>query len=160
MIEKGRGEGWVIIQVMVLIGIFVVPWGRLGSWAILPLGDFLRDMSVLLGGISFAAGVGMGIAAYTRLGRSFTVFPAPKTDGEFRADGVYGVVRHPMYAGVILLAFGWSILILSLPSLVLTIGLGFFFDQKASFEEERLKERYAEYAAYQKRVKKMIPFIY
>jgi len=69
-------------------------------------------------------------------------------------------VRHPIYSGIIIGAFGWSLLRGSIIALVLSVALLVFFHLKSRREERWLVERYPEYADYQKRVKKIIPFIW
>ena len=80
--------------------------------------------------------------------------------GELIQSGLYGLVRHPMYGGVILSALGWALFRASLPALVLAVILAVFFDRKAHYEEKRLAAAYPEYPDYRRRVRKLIPFIY
>jgi protein-S-isoprenylcysteine O-methyltransferase Ste14 len=75
-------------------------------------------------------------------------------------EGVYGIVRHPMYGGVTLAALGWSLFALSPLGVLLSMGLFAFFDRKAAQEEIWLAEKYPGYADYKQRVKKLIPFVY
>ena len=62
------------------------------------------------GGVAALAGVGLLLAAGAGLGRQLTPFPRPVDDGELRQDGVYGLVRHPMYGGALLAMLGWALL--------------------------------------------------
>ncbi len=74
--------------------------------------------------------------------------------------GVYGIVRHSLYSGLILGTFALSLWWLSLTHLVVSIALFLVLNTKASKEEVWLAERYPDYPAYQQRVKKLIPWIY
>ena len=65
-----------------------------------------------------------------------------------------------MYCGAILGALGWAVVCQGW----LTVGYGVllfaFFDLKSRREESWLVARFAEYSEYQKRVRKLIPFVY
>jgi protein-S-isoprenylcysteine O-methyltransferase Ste14 len=66
-------------------------------------------------------------------------------------------VRHPLYASVIALGFGWALLWRSGPALALAVAQTVFFHAKARFEERLLRERFAEYADYARRVPRFLP---
>lgn len=152
-----RGLIWVLIQLVLLGGIVLIPRDLLGlpAWS-----DEVRTAARLSGGMILLAGlVLVGISALY-LGTNLTIFPHPKDEGTLTQSGVYGIVRHPMYAGVLLSAWGYALFMNTTPGLVLSLILSFFFDRKAHFEEARLRAKYPEYSDYQKRVKKLIPFIY
>ena len=52
------------------------------------------------------AGVALLVAGGAGLGPQLTPFPRPVDGGELRRDGVYGLVRHPMYGGALLVDAG------------------------------------------------------
>jgi protein-S-isoprenylcysteine O-methyltransferase Ste14 len=67
--------------------------------------------------------------------------------------GVYGQVRHPIYAGVILLLIGLGMLNGNLARIAVG-GLSLlFFDRKAALEERWLAERFPAYADYRREVR-------
>ena len=101
----------------------------------------------------------MGLGAVA-LGSSLTALPRPKPEGRFVAEGIYRVVRHPIYGGVILLALAWAVWRTSLLHLTLAAILALFFQAKARREEQWLVERFPEYADYLRRVRAFIPWIY
>jgi len=146
-----RGEGWVAIQGLLLLAVFISP--LLESYP-LPIG--LRVLGLLLGVIGGA----LALAAMLGLGASLTALPKPKAGGQLVTAGAYGLVRHPIYSGVILGSFGWSLLFSSPFGLVLSVVLLIFFDLKSRREERWLTEAYPAYPAYQRRVKKLVPWIY
>ncbi len=149
-----RGEGWVALQGVIFVAIAVA--GRLGpAW----------------GGPGQIAGFGVGVAAIALglacaglglagLRENLTALPRPVADGRLVADGVYGLVRHPIYAGLVLAGLGWGLVTASPVALVAALLLGCFFDVKARREEAWLLDAYPGYAAYQARVRKLVPFIY
>src|SRR3989337_1866528 len=91
----------------------------------------------LVGPIVFSGLILMGLGAVA-LGSSLTVLPRPKPGGRFVTEGIYRVVRHPIYDGVILLALGWAVWRTSLLHLALAAILALFFQATARREEEWL----------------------
>jgi protein-S-isoprenylcysteine O-methyltransferase Ste14 len=73
---------------------------------------------------------------------------------------VYGIVRHPLYAAVLLATWGWGLLWASGPALGLAWVAGLFLKAKADREERFLREEFSEYADYARRVRQLIPWIY
>jgi protein-S-isoprenylcysteine O-methyltransferase Ste14 len=100
------------------------------------------------------------VRAFVDLGPSMTPFPRPRADGRLVESGIYGSLRHPIYAGLILGSAGWSMLSRSPAALVVTVVLAALLDAKARREEAWLLERYPLYAAYRLRTKKFLPGIY
>jgi protein-S-isoprenylcysteine O-methyltransferase Ste14 len=144
--NEGRGEGWVIGQMALLLAIVLAP-PDLASLPRLP--DRLRLVGLALG---VCGGIVAALGA-RQLGSNLTPFPRPKPDSELVEGGIYGRVRHPIYSGILLGAIGYALLRASLPSLLLSAALGVFFEQKARHEERWLEARYPGYAAYRERVR-------
>jgi protein-S-isoprenylcysteine O-methyltransferase Ste14 len=91
----------------------------------------------------------------------FLIAVGPRTwNGFLQETGVYRVVRHPMYCGVILAAFGWAFLSHGWLTLGYVVAGCVFIEVKVRQEEKWLLERFPGYAAYQRRVRKLIPFVY
>lgn len=154
---QGRGTPYVAVQIALLLAIAVAP-RQVADLPAIPAD--LADLSALAGLLIGAAGGLLVLIAALFLGRNLTIFPAPKADAALTQRGIYAIVRHPMYGGVILCALGWSLLRASLPGLLLSLGLICFFDRKAHFEERRLMAKFPEYADYRRRVRKLIPWVY
>eukprot|EP01083_Nonionella_stella_P160027 522737_1 len=77
------------------------------------------------------------------------------------SDGMYGVIRHPMYCGAILMLFSTPLFLGSLYGLVFAVILFFVFDYRTTIEEKMLQKGLDGYTEYQKKVKyKFIPYIY
>lgn len=80
--------------------------------------------------------------------------------GELVTNGPYRWFRHPIYAAIIY--FFWSCLIsypfIETVAAVIIITGGLFV--RILFEEKSLSETYPEYAAYSKRTKRIIPFVF
>jgi protein-S-isoprenylcysteine O-methyltransferase Ste14 len=75
-------------------------------------------------------------------------------------SGVFKYVRHPLYLASILTYFGLSISTLSLLSLALSVGIFFYHNYLASYEEKLLESRFeVEYRKYKEKTGKWIPKI-
>ena len=101
-----------------------------------------------------------GIAGVQALGRNRTVFPKPRPEGELVRDGIFGLVRHPLYASLIHIGFGWALLWQSWITAVIALIMTTQLHQKALREEAWLRGRFPDYAAYAKRVKRFIPRVW
>ena len=146
-----RGEGWVALQLLLFAGIFFAPgvtcfacpsWLRYVGLAILVIGGILGTGGVLA------------------LGGNLSVFPKPIEGGTLVTSGVYGIVRHPIYSGLILGTLGWSLFRANLLGVALAGLLFIFFDLKSRQEEVWLTEAYPGYPEYRRRVRKLLPFVY
>ena len=75
--------------------------------------------------------------------------------------GLYGIVRHPMYAATILLFLSMPLVLGSIISFVIFLVYPFIIAKRIKNEEEVLEKELEGYAEYKKKVKyKMIPFIW
>ena len=148
-----RSEGYVVVQ-LILFGLIAA--APLARWGALNLGWAGRGVGVALG----AAGGVLALAGLVGLGRNLSPLPKPKQDSELVESGVYGLVRHPIYGGLLLGALGWGLLTSSGLALVFSAALWVLFELKSRREEAWLAEMFAGYAAYRRRTKRFWPFIY
>jgi protein-S-isoprenylcysteine O-methyltransferase Ste14 len=83
-----------------------------------------------------------------------------KENHELVTSGPYALVRHPIYAGVMLALFG-SALIGSMFSIGMFIVLSTVFALRLDAEERIMLELFPNaYPAYQKRTKRLVPFVW
>ena len=94
------------------------------------------------------------------LGTKPDPFPKPSATSRFVRRGIYGLIRHPLYTAVFCAALGWSLVRHSWLALVVSLAMGIFLDAKARHEERWLREQFPEYASYEQRVRRFIPWIY
>jgi protein-S-isoprenylcysteine O-methyltransferase Ste14 len=67
------------------------------------------------------------------------------------------VIRHPMYTGLLLSAFGLAILAQKPLTIAAAGALTVFFNLKAREEERRLRRCYPNYADYQRATGRFLP---
>lgn len=114
-----------------------------------------------LGLVLAVIGAVLGGAASLATGPEVSIHPEPKAGADLRDVGVYGMVRHPMYAGLILMVLGTSLAAASLYGVVASIGLAVVILYKIDYEERRLRIRYPAYASYRRRVpRRLIPGLF
>jgi protein-S-isoprenylcysteine O-methyltransferase Ste14 len=149
----GRGAGWVVAQFVLMAAVmaagFMPPhWPK--AW---------HHVLSIFGAVLVIAGGAFAVWASRTLGRSLTPFPKPVGAG-LVTSGPFAVVRHPVYTGGLVLFSGYS-LYASLPALALTVVLGVLWARKVRVEERLLTVAYADYPAYQQRVRwRLIPLVY
>jgi len=149
---KERGGFWVIGQSVLMLAVIGLGIAWREQWT--------GGASAFAGGLLAAFGAWLGIAGVRLLGKNRTPFPKPQAGSTLVQTGVYRLVRHPLYASVILLATAWSLLWRSGPALTATAFIILFLDAKARREERWLRATFDEYAAYAKRVRRLIPWVY
>jgi len=152
-----RGEYWVLLQGLLMVGTVLLPIYRLPALTVSPLWTY--GLWGVAGAIALLALILMG-KGLLDLGQSLTPLPFPREDGQLVQTGVYGIVRHPIYSGVILGTLAYAIAQQSLSHFLAALIFLLFFNIKAAREETWLMEKYPDYAEYRQRVKKLIPWIY
>ena len=148
-----RGEGWVVIQIVLLPAVAFA--GLVDPLAVTPP----PAIAWLVGLALMAAGALLLGRALLDLGRNLTPVPHPRDDARLVVSGIYAHVRHPIYGGIILTAFGWSLASASLLTLGLAAVLAVFFGLKSEREEAWLRERYAGYEAYAAGTRRFVPYL-
>jgi protein-S-isoprenylcysteine O-methyltransferase Ste14 len=146
-----RGEWYVVIQ-FALCGL-VLFGPRMWIFDQTAFESVIGAAILLSGGLLIVTGA-------LRLGANLTAVPHPKDQSTLIETGPYQFVRHPMYSGAIVFALGWALWVHSWLTLGYVMVLFVFFDIKSRREEQWLRAKFTGYAAYQKRVRKLIPFVY
>jgi protein-S-isoprenylcysteine O-methyltransferase Ste14 len=103
---------------------------------------------------------GCGWAGTVSLGRNLTPFPKPSASSTLVQTGIYGLMRHPLYTAVFCGSVGWALVWRSWPALLAALALSPLFDAKARLEERWLRQQFPEYASYQQRVRRFVPWVY
>ncbi len=151
---RERGGWWVVAQGVLFAATVVAP-KRGGEWP-----PAARTAASVFGVPLAGAGAAVTVAGFRALGDNLTAMPHPKDDAALVEDGIYRVVRHPIYSGFILAALGAGLLTRNPVRVLLGIALFVFFDAKSRREEAWLTEKFPAYLAYRQRVKKLLPGLY
>ena len=149
-----RGEGWVLIQGVLLVLVGASGWSLGPYWS-----GPLRLLGIVFGIMAIAGGVILAVRGVRDLGAALTPVPRPRETGTLVETGVYGRARHPIYGGLILGSLGWAVMQASLVALAMTAVLAGFFVLKSAREEAWLTERFPDYPAYRTRTKRFIPWV-
>jgi protein-S-isoprenylcysteine O-methyltransferase Ste14 len=116
----------------------------------------------IVGPATLFTGAGIALKALFDLGRKqLSIWPAPVPGAELKTGGLYNVVRHPLYAGVLLSTFGYASATGSPERVALAVGFALFLAKKIAIEEEYLCDTYPDYSSYQEDVPyKLVPRIF
>ncbi|HTW88094.1 MAG TPA: isoprenylcysteine carboxylmethyltransferase family protein [Candidatus Binataceae bacterium] len=157
-VREDRGNRWVIVA-FVLIGLLdaYLPayTDRKEFWTI--DGNTIRWLGVVL----FAAGGALRIWPVFVLGDRFSGLVAIQPGHTLVTTGMYGVIRHPSYLGLLLNALGWSLAFRSGVGVLLTALLIAPVLARIRAEERLLSSQFGdEYGAYCARTSRLIPGLY
>ncbi|MBN2647156.1 MAG: hypothetical protein JXR44_05180 [Thiotrichales bacterium] len=90
----------------------------------------------------------------------FNIVPDPMPDLNLVSTGPYRWIRHPMYASLLLFFLPWPLLQTSLWSIALYFALWVVLLLKLHYEEFLLCQTLKDYPLYQKRSKKLLPYLF
>ena len=127
-----RGEGYVVIQIILVALVLLGPrtWPGLPQWPAL-----VAQIALPVGIAMMVLGVGLIVSGVVALGRNLAAVPRPKQGATLVERGPYRIVRHPMYTGAILIAFGWAFAVSGSLSLVYAFMVVAFLAIKTAREE-------------------------
>jgi protein-S-isoprenylcysteine O-methyltransferase Ste14 len=151
-----RGEWYFLAQIAVMIVVFFGPRHLPGT---VPPFSGVRVVSFIGGGLMAAGAWLLGLSLLA-LGVNLSPLPRPTADVSLVESGPYRFARHPMYSGLLLIAFGWALVVRGRLTLVWVAVLFLVLDFKSRREERWLGQRLPRYADYRRRVRRFIPFVY
>ena len=157
-VREARGNRWVlpVFGVIGLVNAYLPAYtDRRGLWTI--DGDTIRWVGVVL----FAAGGALRIWPVFVLGNRFSGLAAIQPGHTLVTSGLYGVIRHPSYLGLLINALGWSLAFRSGVGVLLTVLLIPPLLARIKAEENLLRAEFGdEYKAYCSQLSRLIPGIY
>jgi protein-S-isoprenylcysteine O-methyltransferase Ste14 len=128
------------------------------------LGLLFAPQTILIdvtGTVFVIAGVAFAIWSRQVLRHNWSGEVAIAEGQQFIRTGPYAIVRHPIYAGMLLALLGTTLVSSTVGSLLGFVLAIVSLWQKACFEEPLLRAEFGEqYVKYQREVKFWIPFIY
>ncbi|CAG9168017.1 methyltransferase family protein [Cupriavidus pinatubonensis] len=156
--REDRGNRWVLAAfgVLGLLSGFVPAWNdRIDFWTI--DGDAMRWFGVFV----YAAGGVLRLVPVFILGRRFSGLVAIQPGHTLVTTGLYGVIRHPSYLGLVVSSLGWVLGFRSGAGIILTLLMIPPLVARIHAEEALLRSQFgAEYEAYRAKTWKMLPGVY
>ena len=153
--KQGKQKSVVALSGLMFLGGFLVAgldfrfsWSQMPHWV------------VIMGSVLLLAAYGMYAEVMREnayLSRTIRV-----EEGQTVVDtGLYGIVRHPMYAATLLLFLSMPLILGSLISFVIFLAYPVLIAKRILHEEAFLEENLDGYCAYEQKVKyRLIPYIW
>ena len=161
-LSSGRREDttnrWIFLPFLVL-GI-VLGWlpaytDRREIWTI--DGDLVRYFGLAL----FVVGMILRLAPVFVLGRRFSGLVAIQEGHELVTGGLYRVIRHPSYLGLLVGLLGWALVFRSAIGVLVSLWLIPPLVARMNSEEALLESEFGErYSDYRRRTWRLLPFLY
>lgn len=150
MLRGRRATGWalVVVQGVLLAALVALP--SRDHWSV-------PGWLGLFGWLCVGGGVALVAVAAGLLGPALTPTPVPREGAALVTRGLYSWVRHPIYTGVLLAAFGLVVRSGSAWTLFVGAVTYVFFHAKSSAEERWLSEAHDGYADYAAAVGRFFP---
>jgi protein-S-isoprenylcysteine O-methyltransferase Ste14 len=157
-VREDRSNRWVIaaFAVIGLIAAFLPAWADRKEVWILD-GDTIRWTGVVL----CAVGGALRIWPVFVLGQRFSGLVAIQPGHSLVTTGVYSVIRHPSYLGLVISSLGWGLAFRSGIGVLLTVLLVPPLLARIRAEERLLRTHFGtEYDTYRARTSRLIPGLY
>ena len=155
--SRDKGSLWVLTIGITLgyalsFAIGATKIGRVAPW----------NVFFVVGAVLVVIGLIIRILSILTLKRSFTYSVAQVEDQKLIDTGLYKFIRHPGYLGQLLIFLGLAVALsnwLSILLMMIPVTIGYIY--RISVEEKFMAAQMGEtYLNYQKRTKRIIPFIY
>ena len=156
--REDRSNRWIFLPLLVvgLLSSFLPAYTERKELWILD-GDIVRWLGVFL----YVAGGALRIWPIFVLGRRFSGLVAIQPGHELVTDGIYGVIRHPSYLGLIVMMFGWGLTFRSGAGVILAALIIPPILARIRSEEALLCTQFGDqYDSYRRRTSRLIPGIY
>ena len=156
--REDRSNRWIFLPLLVigLLSAFLPAYAERQGWWVLD-GETVRWLGVFF----YLAGGALRIWPIFVLGRRFSGLVAIQPGHELVTDGIYRVIRHPSYLGMIILMLGWALAFRSGLGVILAALIVPPLLARIRSEETLLRLQFGdEYEAYRRRTSRLIPGIY
>lgn len=155
--KRVREGGFFILVIAIGLVTMASPWFDARDLWVLPGGDATRYAGLLL----FVAGFALSIRAQLHLGRFFNGNLTLQEGHRLITDGPFTHIRHPRYAGLILLFLGLGLIFRSAAGASAGVACSILFLNRLPREEAMMAREFgAEWIAYVRRTKRLLPGLY
>lgn len=156
--REDRSNRWVIgaFALVGLLAAYLPAYtDRVGYWTV--DGNTIRWLGVVL----FGVGGALRIWPVFVLGNRFSGLVAIQPGHTLVTNGIYGVIRHPSYLGLLMNSLGWAFAFRSLVGVLLAVLIVPPLVARISAEERLLSSQFGdEYDAYRNRTWRLVPGLY
>src|SRR3974390_176771 len=156
--REDRSNRWVIgaFALVGLLAAYLPAYtDRVGYWTV--DGNTIRWLGVVL----FGVGGALRISPVFVLGNRFSGLVAIQPGHTLVTNGIYGVIRHPSYLGLLMNSLGWAFAFRSLVGVLLAVLIVPPLVARISAEERLLSSQFGdEYDAYRNRTWRLVPGLY
>lgn len=157
-VREDRGNRWIFVPLAVIgvLSAYLPAYtDRLDVWTI--DGDATRWLGLAL----YTVGGVLRIWPVFVLGRRFSGLVAIQPGHTLVTSGIYGIIRHPSYLGLLVGALGWGLAFRSVIGVLLMVLTVPVILARIRAEEALLHTQFgAEYDAFRARTSRLIPGIY
>lgn len=157
-VREDRRNRWVVAAFSVIglmLGFFPAFTDRIGFWTI--DGETIRWFGI---GLYLAGGL-LRLWPVFVLGHRFSGLVAIQPEHTLVTEGIYSVIRHPSYLGLLVNSLGWTLAFRSAIGALLVVSLIPVLLARIRAEEALLHTQFgAEYEAYRARTSRLLPGVY
>lgn len=157
-VRRGLNSAGVLFRVGVLVLALALGQGVARGWiprpAPFPYGVQAAGVALTVLGIGFAVWARMILGS--NWGMPMTLREKP----DLITAGPYGLVRHPIYTGIIFAMLGTALTVGAWWFFVLLIAFGYFLISALQEEKDMVQHFPDAYPAYMARTKRLIPFVF
>jgi protein-S-isoprenylcysteine O-methyltransferase Ste14 len=157
-VREDRRNRWVLgaLGVVGLLGGFFPAYtDRIGFWTI--DGETVRWLGIAL----YVVGGVLRLWPVFVLGHRFSGLVAIQPGHTLATEGIYAVIRHPSYLGLLVISLGWGLAFRSGVGVLLALVLTPLVVARIRAEESLLRTQFgAEYETYCGRTSRLIPGLY
>jgi protein-S-isoprenylcysteine O-methyltransferase Ste14 len=138
----------VAAQLLLLAALVLIPRGSL--W---PVGAVVLVLVIVL----VLVGAALAVLGAVGLGSALTASPIPRQDAGLVTTGIYGVIRNPIYTGLLVGGLGLVVFGSSVWHIIVWVALLVLLAGKARWEERMLRAKHPEFDDYAARVGRFLP---
>ena len=146
MDDLQKGKRLVFLQFALIIVLAIFP----DSLDVDPTLEYVGIAMIAIGVVTLFAG-------FRGLGKSLTANPVPNEDGVLVTKGIYSIVRHPIYLGLLIITLGLVISSGVWAQIIVWVALAVLLTYKMRWEEVLLSAKYKGYAEYMTKVPGLVP---
>jgi protein-S-isoprenylcysteine O-methyltransferase Ste14 len=146
MDDLQKGKRLVFLQFALIIVLAIFP----DSLDVDPTLEYVGIAMIAIGVVTLFAG-------FRGLGKSLTANPVPNEDGVLVTKGIYSIVRHPIYLGLLIITLGLVVSSGVWAQIIVWIALAVLLVYKMHWEEVLLTAKYKGYVDYMNKVPGLVP---